>query len=221
MDIANQVNLANQLLLKGKVDEALKEYRSALSLKPDDVIIRENMALALISKGEYTEAERLLGHNPDSSSACNLLGNIYFYKRDFILAKKYYEKAIEINPREGDAWSNLGNVFFEMKEWNKAEECHRRSVEINPNNPYWYINLGKVFLKEEKLEQAIDAYKKALLVNPGLEEVKMILCNIYNGLAGAMLLKNDYTGAYNVYSECKKNCPGVDLVKYSNLLRFK
>lgn len=221
MNIVDCVNLANQLLLKGKMDEAIKEYRSALSLKPDDAVIKENMALALISKGEYNEAEKLLENSANSPSACNLLGNIYFYKKDYKKAKGYYEMAIEINPREGDAWSNLGNIFFEMKKWNRAEECHRRSVEIDKNNPYWHMNLGKALLKEEKLELAIDAYKRALKLNSGLEEVKVILCNIYNGLAGVMLLENDYAGAYSLYKECKKNCPGVDLIKYSNLLRFK
>lgn len=215
------INQVNQLLLEGKVDEAIKGYRYALSLKPDDLIIRENLALALITKGLYDEARELLGNNPDSDSGCNLLGNIYFYKRDFLKAKEYYEKAIGLDSKCGDAWSNLGNIFCEFKEFGKAEDCYRRAVEIGPSNPYWHTNLAKALLLQNKIEPAIESYKKALSINPGLKDVAETLCNIYNRLAGVKLLANDYTGAYSLYEECKKACPAVDLRRYPNLLRFR
>lgn len=221
MNIAEQVNLANELFLKGDVDSALREYRNALRLKPDDTIIRENMALALIAKGLYDEAEGLLGNDPITGAGNNLLGNIYFYKRDFLKAKGYYEKSVELDTNCGDAWSNLGNIHCESKEFNKAEDCYRRAVEIDPGNPYWHTSLGKALLVQGKVEQAIKSYKKALSINPGLDGVKEILCDIYNRLAGIKLLANDYVGAYSLYEECKRNCPDVDLTKYPNLSRLK
>lgn len=221
MNIAQQVNLANQLFLKGNVDEALKEYKNAYKLKPDDIIIRENMALVLIAKGKYNEAEELLGDNPNYGSACNLLGNIYFYKRDLLNAKIQYEKAVSMDPNCGDAWSNLGNIYFEFKEFNKAEDCCKRSVEINPNNPYWHINLGKALLAQNKLEQAIESYKKTISIDPGIKGIKEILCNVYNKLAGIKLLKADYIGVHALYEECKKSCPDVDFSKYPDLFRFR
>lgn len=219
-DIAVCVNQANQLLLEGSVDEAIKGYRYVLKLKPDDLIIKENLALALTSKGLYDEARELLVDNPDSGSRCNLLGNIYFYKKDFLKAKEYYEKAIGLDPNCGDAWSNLGNISCEFKEFGKAEDCYRWAVGIDSSNPYWHSNLAKAQLLQNKIEPAIESYKRALLINPGLRDVAETLCNIYNRLAGIKLLANDYIGACSLYEECKKNCHGVDLTKYSNLLRF-
>lgn len=215
------INQANQLLLEGKVDEAIRGYRYALSLKPEDLIIKENLALALIAKGMYDDAEGLLGNNPNSGSGCNLLGNIYFYKKDFLKAKEYYEKAIELDSSCGDAWSNLGNISCEFKEFGKAEDCYRRAVGIDSSNPYWHSNLAKALLLQNKIEPAIESYKKALSINSGLKDIIEILCNIYNRLAGIRLLANDYIGACSLYEECKKNCPGVDLSKYPNLLRLR
>jgi tetratricopeptide (TPR) repeat protein len=40
------------LLDKGKVDEAIAEYRRAIELKPDYAIARENLAKALARKNQ-------------------------------------------------------------------------------------------------------------------------------------------------------------------------
>lgn len=209
------VNLANILFLKGNVGNALKEYKYTLRLKPDDLVIKENFALALISKGMYDEAEtgikEILKINPNHSSAYNLLGNIYFYKRDFNSAKNYYEKAIELDSKLGDAWSNLGNVYFELGEFKKAEESYRHSVELNPKNPYWHGNLGKALLKQEKLELAVDSYKKALTINPGVDDIKKVLISIYIMLGERLEKEGNLEGASTIYKEVlgldRKNIP--------------
>lgn len=221
MNIAEQVNQINQLFMKGDVDAAIKEYRYLLSLKPDDQIIKENLALALTSKGRLDEAEEVLKGCPSSSSVNNLFGNVYFYKRDYAKAKGYYEKAVELDHNCGDAWSNLGNIYCEFKEFNKAEDCYRKAIQLNSKNPYWHSNLGKVLFIQGKIEQAIESYKKCLMINPGLKDIQNVLCNIYDGLVGAKLLANDYTGAYSLYAECKKYCPNMDLTKYPHLCRIK
>lgn len=199
------VNQANQLFLEGKTDEALEKYRYALSLKPDDLIIKENLSLALISKGEFGEAEilikEILAKNSNHSSAYNLLGNIYFYKSDFQRAKEYYEKAVELDSNSGDAWSNLGNVFFETAQMGKAEECYRRSVEINPKNPFWHGNLGKVLFGQDRLEPAVESYKKAVMINPALDDFRKILCGIYSILGNKLQKKGDMEGAGKFYKE--------------------
>lgn len=199
------VNQANQLFLEGKTDEALEKYRYALSLKPDDLIIKENLSLALISKGEFGEAEMLikeiLTKNSGHSSAYNLLGNIYFYKRDFQRAKEYYEKAVELDSNSGDAWSNLGNVFFETAQMGKAEECYRRAVKINPDNPYWHGNLGRVLVRQDKPELAAEAYKNALKINPGLDDYKKILCGIYSILGDRLQKDGKFENAGKFYKE--------------------
>lgn len=204
-NIFAHVNLANLLLLKGNTDDAIKEYEYAKGLRPEDLAIRENLALALINKGEYVRAEieinELLKINSNFPSAYNLLGNIYFLKRDFQKAKRYYEMAIELDADLGDARSNLGNVYFEWNSFNKAEECYRRAVQINPNNSYWYGNLGKALIKQEKFELAIESYKKALEIGPELKDYKKILCSIYIILGERLKNKRDLEGAYIFYEK--------------------
>lgn len=220
MNIAELVNSANKLFLGGDAEAAIREYRRLLGVRPDDPIIKENLALALISRGLFNEAEEALKDCPNSGSAHNLLGNIYFYKSDFLKAKLYYEKAVGLDPNCGDAWSNLGNVYFEFKEFNRAGDCCKRAVETNPGNSYWYSGLGKALLAQGKAESAVEAYKKALEINPGLEGVKRILCGIYEGLVRAKFLSNDYAGAYGLYKDCRKFYTEADLKNYPNLYRI-
>lgn len=207
-NIFAHVNMANILLIKGYVDRAIEEYRHAERLKPNDLVVKENLALALISKGSYNEAEieikAILDINHTHSSAYNLLGNIYFYKRGFHSAKENYERAILLNPDMGDAWSNLGNIYFELEEYNKAEDCYRKSVQINPNNPYWLGNFGKVLFRQGKSELSIESYKKALEINPNLDDIKKSLYNIYIILGEQLLKEGNPKDASKYYEEALK-----------------
>lgn len=221
MNIKERLHRINQLFIKGNVGTAIEQYKILLSENPDDHIIKENLALALTAIGKLDEAEGFLKDISNSSNAYNLLGNIYFYRRNYLKAKEYYEKAIELDQNCGDAWSNLGNIYLESNEYTKAEDCYKKAIQLNPKNPFWHSNLGKTLSIQGKIEEAIEAYKNCLTINPGLKDIQNILCNIYNELAGTKLLANDYMGAYAIVMECKKFCPDMDLTRYPNLRRIK
>jgi tetratricopeptide (TPR) repeat protein len=182
-NVFGHVNLANIFFLKGDVGKAIDIYRYALKIKPDDLLVRENLSLALIGKGMLSDAEKeineILKVKPDSGSAYNLLGNIYFYKKEFNNAKEYYEKVTKLVPTVGDGWSNLGNVYFELGDLNKAEACYHTAIQLNPKNPYWHTNLGRVLIKQSRIDEAIDSYKKALEINPSMNDIKQVLLSMY------------------------------------------
>jgi tetratricopeptide (TPR) repeat protein len=66
----------------GKLDEAIKDYRSLLELYPDMAMIRANLGAALASQGQYTEAiaeyKRALAAHSDTTVRLNLA--LAYYK---------------------------------------------------------------------------------------------------------------------------------------------
>src|SRR2546427_383505 len=77
---ADLVNRGTELLARGKIDEAVTNYKEAARLSPEDEDVHYNLALALARQGnreaakaEYLEALRIY---PDYTEAHNNLGNL-------------------------------------------------------------------------------------------------------------------------------------------------
>jgi tetratricopeptide (TPR) repeat protein len=132
------------------------------------------------------------------------LGNIFFYKKDFVTARKHYEEAVKINPQLCDPWNNLGNICFEQGDFIKAEEFYSNAVRCSPNNPYFHGGLGKALLKQDKLDLAIASYKKALEINPNLSDIKKVLINIYIILGERQQQSGDMEKACEYFQEATK-----------------
>jgi|SRR5271165_2750750 len=66
----------------GKLDEAIKDYRSLLELYPEMAMIRANLGAALAAQGQFTEAiaeyKRALAAHPDTTVRLNLA--LAYYK---------------------------------------------------------------------------------------------------------------------------------------------
>jgi len=82
--------LANALDDRGKVDEAIKEYQTAINLDPRYPDPHINLGLLLAKQGRRDEAVReyqiAIYIKPDSAEAHNNLAIEYYYKRDYAAA---------------------------------------------------------------------------------------------------------------------------------------
>ncbi|HKS38472.1 MAG TPA: tetratricopeptide repeat protein, partial [Verrucomicrobiae bacterium] len=74
------LNRGNEMLRRGKIDEAAALYAAAVKITPDDEDAHYNLALALAKQGKLDEArkhyEEALRIYPDYSEAHNNLGNL-------------------------------------------------------------------------------------------------------------------------------------------------
>ena len=62
------------------------------------------------------------------------LGNDAFKKKDFDIALKNYEKAIELEPNEITYYSNIAAVYFEMKNFDKCIKFCSKACKIGQEN---------------------------------------------------------------------------------------
>lgn len=83
-------------------DEAKKDYRRALHLRP-----------------RYPQA-------------LNNLGAVFYAKKKYGKAEKYYRKSLRLNPYAAAVYSNLAVAYFAQNKVNKGIAAIRQAFELNP-----------------------------------------------------------------------------------------
>jgi tetratricopeptide (TPR) repeat protein len=103
----------------GLLQDAIQEYRRALSLREDMVDVRLNLARAFLRVGQNEkskqELEELVRLKQDSAEGHLWLGIVYAKLGDFDRAKSHWETARQLNPRNVSA-----GAFLKIAQGKKA-----------------------------------------------------------------------------------------------------
>ena len=126
---------------QGRIDETIKAYKKALSIKPDYAEAYNNMGNALKEQGKLDEAI------------------------------KAYKKALSIKPDYPEAYYNMGTALNEQGKLDEAIKAYKKALSIKPDYAAAYNNMGNALQDQGRLEMVIDAYKKALSIKPDYAEV--------------------------------------------------
>jgi len=106
--LANEhANLGNTYYEAGLLDEAERQYRIVLSMRPNFVDVRTKLGIILREKGEFDEAignfKKVKKINARYTRALIHLGITYYSKGFIDLALKEWEEAEKINPEGKEA----------------------------------------------------------------------------------------------------------------------
>ena len=170
---------ANELLSSGDALGAIRAFKQALLLTPDDEDVHYNLGLAYVQAGqgtnaetEYREALRLL---PDYPEVHNNLGNLLLHSGRLEEAEKEFTEAINQMPDYSKAHNNLGIVRQKQKRLEEALACFQKAVLYESN--YWqaHFNLANAYLAQSNLNQAIPELKETLRINPSFQTAQRVL----------------------------------------------
>jgi tetratricopeptide (TPR) repeat protein len=113
-------------------------YRHTLQIAPGNRIVHYNLALVLIAKGVYPEAEEHLREavrlRGDYAEAHNNLGNLLAMRGDREGALAEYRTAVRHDPSLAPAWDNLGLLLQAGGDRAGARDAFMRAVNISPGN---------------------------------------------------------------------------------------
>ena len=132
------LNRAHTLLLLGRVDEAIADYRAAISNKPAfNEKAYYQLACALVQQKKWNDAKTnfllALNCNRDSAEAHTGLGNLLWRERDRDGAMTHLREAVRLNPGYAEAQDNLGNALAQQQKFPEATTCLRAAVKADPN----------------------------------------------------------------------------------------
>lgn len=141
-------NLAAMLQAHGRVEDAIKEYESALRLRPDDAAANNALGAALLADGQPQPAARMLSDalksRPDYFDAHYNLGNALAQLGDMEGAAQQFRLALQKQPNDANAEADLGSALAELGRYAEAENHYKRALEIDPNQAVARENLEAV-----------------------------------------------------------------------------
>ena len=135
-------NLGNELMQKGRLDEAMIHLRKALEIYADYPEANNNLGYALASKGKWNEA----------------------------IAS--YQAAMRTRPNYPKAHNNLAISFAETGKTDEAIAQFNEALRIDENYQEAHYNLAALFLQLGRRDDAVSHLREALRLKPNDAEVK-------------------------------------------------
>lgn len=167
-----EAHLNKAILLKrrGLIDEAISEYRKAISLRANYEEAWYNLALAYRSIGDDNNTiecyEKAISINPKQTKAMYNLAFVYMDQDKTDRAIDLWENIIRIDPEYVKAWYNLGLQYYRSKRYEEAERTYNAMLERFPGYAKAWYNLALTQKENKKEAAAIASYENAIDLDP-------------------------------------------------------
>jgi tetratricopeptide (TPR) repeat protein len=153
--------------------EALRSYRQAVWLRPDDPAYLDRLGMALVDAGKLEEGrttlERVLTFDKQNPYTYSYLGNLYAMQlKQPAKALPYFKELMILEPDFPDGNINLGNTYALLNKYGEAAKCYEMELRARPRSVQSYFNLGRVYTLAGKKKEARAAFEKVLELDPSM-----------------------------------------------------
>ncbi|MDR0307616.1 MAG: tetratricopeptide repeat protein [Chitinispirillales bacterium] len=175
---------------------------------------RYDDALILLTQ-ILTIREKTLGEgHPDTITAYNNIGLVYYHQKDYTKSLEWYMKAVEMfdkeHPNIAAMYNNIALVYNSQNNYAEALKWHKKALEIHEkvfgkehlNTASTYNNIALVYDDQRDYSKALEWYQKALEIN------KKVLGNehpnttaTYSNIAGVYYVQGNYDKALELCNE--------------------
>ncbi|MBK8267034.1 MAG: tetratricopeptide repeat protein [Planctomycetes bacterium] len=174
--------LGEVLMMVGKYDEALVQFREALKIAPKSTTTKLLICTAQIEVGELDQAEITLNEiaekKPKMHEVVNRLGVIDVKRGRLTEAEKRFRSALDMEPGNGIYRFSLAQCIALQGRDAEALEATDRTLEITPNDANVHLLRGRVLINMEHMQEAASSLQEALDLNPSLEQAYVLLAGV-------------------------------------------
>lgn len=188
--------------LPKNADEHIAQLRYALTQNDECGTTHYNLAVALMGKQEFAEAEKELheaiDNSPTLAEAYTLLGGICLQRGDLEGCYRFNQRATKARAGFAEGYANMGFVLLQLidgkdekedeEKWDKAVKFLKKAVIHNKYFVQAYATLGTAYFMKGLVDEGIKANQEALEVVPDFPVA-------HNNLAVAYLEKEEYAKA--------------------------
>ena len=150
--------------------DSITLFKHALAVTPPNVIVEDNLGLAMHKSGQLDEAvphfEKALQMNPNDYTALLTMGITRFYQGRAQDAIEYGEAAIRSDADAPKAHNLLGMALAKQNRNEAAFDEVRRASELAPKDAEIRNNLGLALTRLGRFPEAIDQFHEAVRLNP-------------------------------------------------------
>lgn len=147
-DFEAHYNLAAMLQAKNQLVPAIREYETALLLRPNDPTANNALGAALLAYGQPRPATAVLREavksRPDYAEAHYNFGIALTQVGDMQSAIEQFQAVLKLQPNDANAEANLGAAFAELGKYSDAEVHLQKALQIDPNQSNAKDNLEAV-----------------------------------------------------------------------------
>jgi len=149
---------------------AIREYETAIKIRPSYFDALSNLAVNYVQKGDYKKAAsyyvKAKKLRPYDERVVVGLGIAYTNLREFDRARKILQTALNINRYNRDTRFYLGRVYYNAGNLNQAIKQTKISLQIDPDNPETHFTLGLYYDKKGWSDMAIAEYRETQRLDP-------------------------------------------------------
>ncbi len=176
-------NLGIALMEKGRVKEAIVQYRRALEIEPEHYKAHTNLGTALSEIGLTEEAEvhlrKAVELAPDFADAHNSLGTALMKTGRSEEAVVQFRRALAIDSDYAACRYNLGTVLLQTGRPEESIVHFRKTLELNPDFVDANNDLGVALMKTGRIEEAIPWFRRAVGLDSGNADIFYNLSKAY------------------------------------------
>jgi protein O-mannosyl-transferase len=143
------LNRALNFKRRGLLDEAVQDYKAAISLDSDGFIAHYN------------------------------LGNIYLSEERIDESIAQYQMALHAKPGYAECHNNLGIAFNDKGWTDRAIEQYQIALALKPDYAEGHYNLGQAYITKGLLDKAIEQFKTAVYLEPNNQDFNNLLSSAY------------------------------------------
>ncbi|XP_048124106.1 protein O-mannosyl-transferase TMTC1 isoform X3 [Alosa alosa] len=160
-------NYANFLKDRGRNQEAIHHYKTALRLYPRHASAMNNLG-TLTRHPEDAERyyRRALDINPQHNRALFNLGNLLKSHGKEQEAEFMLRDSIRFGPQFADAYSSLASLYAEQKRFAEANKTYLQGIENCPDSSDLHNNYGVFLVDTGDGERAAEHYQQAVRLKP-------------------------------------------------------
>ena len=140
-------NLGQIYLILGRVEEALKNFKTLSRL------------------------------NPSNKEVYFFLGNCYSMLKRYNEAIKAFEHALKLDSNNPYIYDNMANAWEELKMYNSSLECRQKAITLKPDDAFIQCSIGNTLYKLDLKEEAMQVYKNSACLDPKFADVYYLMGN--------------------------------------------
>lgn len=137
------------------------------SAKAFEYVCKARLALA---ENNFEEALKLfkqaLVEDPQYANCAYELGTIYYLMKEYSLALKSFEKAIEVRNDFQQAYRYKALSQYSLDDYDGALKSFKKAVEIKPEDAGATYNISCIYSRMGRTTEAIEWLKKAMIMEP-------------------------------------------------------
>jgi len=219
----NHVAVGRDLLKRGLLDEAEREFRLAIEADANDLEAIAGLGQVEVARGQYSEGmahlERATRVPSQMVSALRSLGDAYAATGDLTRAASAYRQAVALSPTDIDMRLALVRSLTEIGEYGEARTVCADAIRLAKGNPATlaqaYRQMGEVYSREGNTPEGFAALYKSSELDPRNTQTAKALatCAVRAGL---------YAEAAAAYNRVLKLAPlDVEAKKQLAWVNFK